>query len=66
MFGQMMIAVGGLYAEAKARKAYIDSLPEDIAKSIRADEAKKASDDKLHRRELEIAEAGRPRNFWGN
>lgn len=66
MFGQMMMAVVSLYEEAKARKAYIDSLPEDLAKKIRADEAKKAIDDKLHRRALEIAEAGRPRNFWGN
>ena len=65
MLGLIAAQICGLVAEAKARQEWLDSLPQEVADKIRADDARIARENELHRREIEIAEAGRPRNFWG-
>lgn len=67
MFGMdaMILQLRTILAEAKARQEWINSLPKEEADRVRADDAWIARDKELHRRELEVAEAGRPRNFWG-
>lgn len=67
MFRTALIAamVSTIVAEVKARQAWLNSLPVDVADNIRAEDARIAREDEQHRRALEIAEAGRPRNFWG-
>ena len=65
MFGLIAAKVCSSIAEAKARQEWLDSLPKEKADKIRADDARTARENELHRRAIEIAEAGRPRNFWG-
>ncbi len=65
MFGSIAAKICSLVAAAKARNEWLDSLPKDEADKIRADDARIAREEELHRREIEIAAAGRPRNFWG-
>jgi hypothetical protein len=64
MFGISVLV--GMIAENKRREAWIDSMPEEEQEKIRAEDAKKARDELAHRRALEVAEAGRARNFWGD
>lgn len=64
MIGLAEIVCGAI-VEAKARQEWLDSLPKEEADKIRADDARIARENELHRRALEIAHAGRPRNFWG-
>lgn len=47
------------------REKYLNSLPVDEANKIRAKDAKEAKEYLNHMRAIEIAEAGRARNFWG-
>jgi hypothetical protein len=65
MFGYLVLTVSALIDEANARKEWIDSLPKDEADKIREDDARKRREEELHRRALQIADAGRARNFWG-
>lgn len=62
MFGSEIISC---IAQAKLRNEWLNSLPAEEAKRLREEYAIAAREDELHRRVLEIAEAGRPRNFWG-
>lgn len=65
MFGFGINAVMNCLAEYKAREEWLSTMPEEKANKIREELAIKARERELHRRALEIAEAGRPRNFWG-
>ena len=66
MIGSAVLQAISTLEEIMARKAWINSLPEDMAKIIRASDAKRAEEESIHQRNLEVAEAGRARNFWGN
>lgn len=65
MLGLIAAKVCALAAEAKARQEWLDSLPKEEADKIRSEDVRIARENELHRRALEIAEAGRARNFWG-
>ena len=67
MFGMTWLASEVVLAfhKNKEREAWIDTLPEDEQQKIRAKDKQDVLDYMQHRRALEIAEAGRPRNFWG-
>jgi len=69
MFGFLGIdaiaPVASLIKAIDDREKYLNSLPIDEANKIRAKEAKDAKEYLNHMRSLEIAEAGRARNFWG-
>jgi len=65
MFGLIASTLVGLVVEAKARQEWLDAMPKDEADKIRVNDARIARENELYRRALEIAEAGRPRNFWG-
>lgn len=59
----MLGVVGIIQAlgEAKARQDWLDTLPKEEADKMRADDARRAREKELHRRAIEVAEAGRPR-----
>ncbi len=42
------------------------SMPKREADKMRADRRDKRKEEEAHSKKLEIAEAGRARNFWGN
>jgi len=52
--------------EEKAFRAMCGTLPEDEANKLIKRRAEKREKEAEHRRVLEIANAGRARNFWGN
>ncbi len=56
--------VSALYEE-KQFQEYLKTLPEEEARRIKGERKKKRESEEEHRKKLEIAEAGRPRNFWG-
>jgi len=49
-----------------AREAFIKTLPTEKQAEIREADKKEHEAATAHARALEIAEAGRARNFWGN
>ena len=49
-----------------AREAFIKTLPKGEQYSIREADKREHEAATAHARALEIAEAGRARNFWGN
>jgi hypothetical protein len=49
-----------------AREAFIKTLPKGEQDAIRAADKREHEAATAHARALEIAEAGRARNFWGN
>ena len=65
MLGWIAVTISGIYEDAKAREKWLDSMPKENSDTIRAADRRKSREDLKHRRALEIAEAGRPRNFWG-
>ena len=65
MFGLIAEIVCSMVAEAEARKKWLDSMPKEEADKIRAEDVRIARENEIHRRALEIANAGRARNFWG-
>lgn len=42
------------------------SLPDDVAEKLKQERRDRLAEDEKHRKALEIADAGRARNFWGN
>jgi len=61
-----MVALEILMIERNERKIYIASIPDNnlrIQKRIEFENMRKEATD--HRKALEIAKAGRARNFWG-
>ncbi len=52
-------------AEKKFREL-CDSLPKEGADKLRQERRDKREKEIEHNKKLEIAEAGRARNFWGN
>ena len=67
IFRLMTVAsvLGSVLAEAERDREYLKSLPEEEANRIHAERKKKWEAEEEHRKKLEIAEAGRARNFWG-
>jgi hypothetical protein len=63
MFGIGKIA--WLIQAHKERETWLESLPKEEAEKIREQDLIDEKDSLQHKRALEIAEAGRPRNFWG-
>lgn len=51
--------------ERNAFNRLCESLPKEEADKLRARRRKKAEEDEAHRKALELANASRPRNFWG-
>jgi hypothetical protein len=64
MFG-LELAVMQTIAIYAAEKAYIDSLKNEEKKLYLENKAKEYEAKKKHKEALEIANALRPRNFWG-
>jgi hypothetical protein len=65
MFGTICGTVATMIKAAKARQEWLGSLPPEEAAKIRAQDELEYQENLKHRRALEIAEASRPRNFWG-
>ncbi len=63
--GLVLVQAAAMVEEAKAREEWLNSLPKDEADRIRAEDVERRREKLLHRRAIEVAEAGRPRNFWG-
>ena len=59
------IAAGAAIAKRRAIDDYLESLPEEERLSVLAQMAEDAKEYRRHKEAIEIAEAGRPRNFWG-
>lgn len=66
MFGGMVANVASMLAAHKSREAWLDSMPKAEADKVRAEDAVLALAKDKHNQALEIANAGRARNFWGN
>ncbi len=49
----------------RKRNEWIDTLPKDEQDAIRKKDLQESKEREEHRKKLEIAEAGRPRNFFG-
>jgi len=62
--------IAGFLAEMAKREQEFNKRCElagpEMAAIMREERRKEYEDEKAHRRALEIAEAGRARNFWGN
>ena len=67
MFGLSAIVgeISLIRDRAIAEQKYIDSLPDEEKKVYLAKREKERELELAHKRALEVAEAGRPRNFWG-
>ena len=65
MFGLFASMVAQALAERKAFNEYIATLPDKEREELLARIAEKAKENEAHRKAIEIAEAGRARNFWG-
>jgi hypothetical protein len=50
----------------KAREEWINSLPVEEAEKIREQDRLRFEENEKHRKALEIANASRARNFWGD
>ena len=70
MLGTVCIAfatsLAGIKAEQEAFDLKCSLLPKDETDKLRAERKQEMKEKMEHRRKLEIAEAGRGRNFWGN
>jgi hypothetical protein len=69
MYGFLLASVGvsaaAAIAEAKVLQAYLEALPDGERSAALARISAEAKEAERHRKALELAEAGRPRNFWG-
>ena len=52
--------------EHNAFIAYCATLPKEEADKLKAERQDRREKEDAHRKALEIADAGRTRNFWGN
>jgi len=52
--------------DRKAFNAYLKTLSPEEAEKLKAEREDRLSREDEHRKALEIANASRPRNFWGN
>ena len=66
MFEMLPLAVFSILEEERQFRELCNSLPEKEAKALKEARKKRREEDIAHRRALEIANAGRARNFWGN
>jgi hypothetical protein len=58
-------AIMAIDEERKAFNAYLKTLPEDKAKELKLQREERLMREDEHRKALELANASRPRNFWG-
>ena len=66
MFGSAASSLAGMIERNRVRENWLNSLPKEESDKIRAEDARVVNENLEHKRALEIANAGRPRNFWGN
>jgi hypothetical protein len=70
MFSVIMISAAGAIAEVNAENEAFDLkcsfLPKGEADKLRDERNQEMKEKTEHRKRLEIAEAGRTKNFWGN
>ena len=62
----MISLVAGIIAEHNAFNKMCNSLPKEQGDKFRAARNAKHKEDIAHAKALEIANASRARNFWGN
>ncbi len=65
MFWFSVISIRSVIAEIQREQKYIKSLPEKEKAIYLENKKREFEENEKHRKALEIAEAGRPRNFWG-
>lgn len=67
MFGltSIVIAAASVIEGNRIREEMISKLPIEEQEKIREKDRKDYEENLKHRRALEVAEAGRTRNFWG-
>jgi hypothetical protein len=66
LVGAIAYQVGGAYAEHETFKKMCDELPKERADALRAERNARMESGLKFRQALEIANASRARNFWGN
>ncbi len=66
MFGDIGSIVASEVEKAKEFQKLLKSLPKEQADKLREERRIEREEQKIHDRKLEIANASRPRNFWGN
>ena len=62
----VVVGVTTIIEEERSFRALCKALPKEEAMALRKERAKKRKEDGAHRKALEIANAGRARNFWGS
>lgn len=58
--------INGIIAERVAFNRMCDGLPKEEADKLKAKRRAEREEEEEHKKALEIADAGRARNFWGN
>lgn len=66
MFGVVLNAFYSVKAEQEEFDLKCSLLPKEEADKLREERKQEIKEKIEHRKKLEIAEAGRARNFWGN
>jgi len=62
----LITGMASILYEEESFKLSIANLPEDIRKELKAKRRTERKEWLEHQRKIEIAKAGRARNFWGN
>lgn len=67
MFGiEAVVECMGIIEEERQFNEMCKALPADVANKLKADRSARRKEEIAHNRALEVADAGRARNFWGN
>ena len=66
MTSTVVYEVSRIMEEERAFEKLCNSLPKGEADRLKESRRKQREEDEKHRKALEIADAGRTRNFWGN
>ena len=66
VYGSVVTVLAQIKAEQEAFVLKCSLLPQDEADKLIAERKQEMKERKEHREKLEIANAGRARNFWGN
>ena len=68
MFGSIgvMCEIMAINAERKAFNSFLETLPKEEAEKLKRQREDRLLREDEHRKALEIANASRARNFWGN
>ena len=59
-------AIQAVQAEKEAFEEHCKNLPEEEANKLKIARGLRIKSNREHQRALELANASRPRNFWGN